>query len=80
MSKNILLLVAAIISSSCTSTAYRPEPLPLPSEPELPRIAAGDLQCLSPDAYSRLVKRDRMRRQYAAQLAEIIKSTRSNKQ
>lgn len=80
MSKSILLLIAAIISSSCTSTTiYRPDPLPLPAEPELPRIAAEDLQCLSQDAYRRLVKRDRVRRQYAEKLAEIIKSTRSNK-
>lgn len=77
MSRIILLLTSAIILSSCSSVVYRTDPLPLPPPPVLPRIKAPELQCLSADAYRRLVERDRKRRQYSEQLAEIIKSTRS---
>ncbi len=39
-----------------------------PARPSLPPLDASELQCLSDDAYKRLLLRDQLRRQYAEQL------------
>ena len=81
MRKTVLLAAAAIIStaigSGCarTRTVYLAEDLPLPDRPVLPRLTPGELQCLSEDAYYRLMMRDMLRRQYAEELETIIRST-----
>ncbi|WP_026279093.1 hypothetical protein [Thioalkalivibrio sp. ARh3] len=73
-----LALAAAIISSSgCATTeyVYVAEPLPLPDRPALPRIAASDLECLTDEAYERLVERDALQDTHIERLKAIIEST-----
>lgn len=79
-----MLAVATILMAigsglvGCTSAPevrYIQEPLALPPRPVLPRLSADDVQCLTDDAYRRLVARDIGRRQYAEQLEAIIQST-----
>lgn len=74
-------LAAAIIfltltSTGCaTRTEYQLAPLPMPPRPDLPRLDAADLECLSDDAYDRLVRRDLARRHYSDELEAVIRST-----
>lgn len=78
---NALKLAAAIILISIGNGCAAPEvryvidPLPLPARPVLPALSADDLACISIDAYHRLVERERLRREYAEKLEEIIKAT-----
>lgn len=82
---NALKLAAAIIlitaGSGCAApeVRYVIEPLPLPARPVLPAIGEAELMCLSDDAYHRLVERERLRREYAEKLEEIIKATHDTK-
>lgn len=81
--KNWLPAIAAILAmsgSGCasTETRYKPTPLPLPERPLLPAVEAEELQCISADAYGRLVTRQRLLREYAEDLEIIIKSTRND--
>lgn len=91
MTKRAFMLVAAIIlmaaGSGCAAKIIVPPvapetvtksvfaPLPLPDRPVLPPLSAEDMNCLSDDAYRRLVARDRLRRQYAEDLETIIRAT-----
>jgi len=71
-------LFLALILSGCSTTQpveYVTTPLPLPPRPELPAISGEQLQCLSDETYSAIVKRDRGRREYAETLEAIIQST-----
>ena len=79
-----MLAVATILMAigsglaGCTSAPevrYIQEPLTLPPRPVLPRLSADDVQCLTADAYRRLVTRDMGRRQYAEELEAVIRST-----
>ena len=87
MRRHALMLAAVIISTAigsagCGRTAeirYRQEPLPLPSRPALPALSAGEMECLSDDAYARLVRRDLQRRQYAEELEAIIRATHGSR-
>lgn len=74
-----LILGAAALAAGCaTRTEYVTVALPLPPRPELPTIAAERLMCLSDAAYAAIVIRDRRLRQYAQQLAAMIRSTHDN--
>ncbi len=84
MRRRAYLMAAAIISMATGSLVgcsvapeirYIQEPLTLPPRPVLPRLSADDVQCLTDDAYRRLVERDMYRRQYAEELEAIIRST-----
>jgi hypothetical protein len=72
--KSLLILAAVIISSSCSTIATVPE-LPIPPDLVLPKIDSGSLECLSDDAYSNLVRRDRLLQQRIQTLINIIRST-----
>lgn len=66
------------IGSGCAQTPevrYVTRPLTLPPRPALPVLVPADVQCLSDDAYRRLVERDRQRRNYAEILEAIIRAT-----
>ncbi len=83
MHRHALMLAAVIISTAIGSVGcarapeirYLLEPLSLPPRPTLPALSAGELECLSDDAYARLVRRDLQRRHYAEELEVIIRST-----
>lgn len=69
----LLAAVAALALSGCaTRTVYVVPELPLPPAPTLPTISAGELSCLSDQAYEALAVRDALRRAYADQLRAII--------
>lgn len=70
-----IIIAAALAGCAAPEVRYQTVPLPLPPRPELPRIYGEELQCLSEDAYRRIVERDRMRRAYAEQLEAVILST-----
>lgn len=72
-------IILTLIISGCETVRYVSSPLPLPARPVLPQIESKALQCLSPETYSDLVKRDMLRRQYANNLELIIESTHKDK-
>lgn len=81
----ILLIATALITAISCSWRNKPEPqvqyvpvvvhLPLPPRPMLPPVDAAQIECLTDDVVRLIVQRDQMRRNYAAQLETIIKST-----
>ncbi len=82
-----LIVLASITVTSC-SWGQRPEPvihympvvvkLPLPPPPVLPAIEASHISCLTDDAVRAILKRDKLRRDYADQLEIVINSTHIN--
>jgi len=64
--------IAIILISSCTT--FMPVDLPIPPEPTYPKIKSSELQCLSDQAYTNLVKRDRMKSAHIKTLEGIIRS------
>ncbi|MDH5185204.1 MAG: hypothetical protein OEX12_15080 [Gammaproteobacteria bacterium] len=71
----ITLIGAGSGGCAHTEMVYVSERLSLPVRPILPSLSSDDLQCLSDDAYRRLVERNRLRREYAEEMEVIIKST-----
>ena len=68
--------IATLLLTACsTQPVYITQPLPLPDRPDLPTLQATELQCLTDDAYQRLVTRDILLRQYSEQCEAVIKST-----
>ena len=75
------VIILTIVGSTgflgtCTKTVYEPVPLDRPPRPELPTVSAHELECLSDAAFSALLDRERMRREYTEELEVIIDSTR----
>ena len=70
----VLILLAAIISSSCATTATVAV-LPIPERPVLPSIPESELTCISDDAYRALVLRDKLWSGHVETLENIIRST-----
>ena len=75
--RGIAIILTILGSTACThvETQYITSPLTIPERPVLPVLSADDLQCLSDDAYRRLVERNRLRREYAEEMEVIIRST-----
>lgn len=81
--KALMLVIATswiIIGSGCASEPVKVfvpviEPLPIPSRPVLPALSAAEVKDLSNEALTKLIRRDRLRRQYCEQLEAIILST-----
>lgn len=72
----VALCVAVSLIMGCAATQeYVPVALTLPDKPTLPVIKSEELQCLSDDAYTRLVQRDRIQRGHINVLEAIITST-----
>lgn len=63
-----------VISSGCTTLPGQPR-LPLPPPPDLPRISEAELQCLTDDAYLKLLERDRRQAGHIRELQGIIRAT-----
>ncbi len=69
----VLFVVWLLVGCSTHSYLYRPVPAALvPKKPDLPTVQAAELQCLSNDSYLRLANRDRLQRQYAAELRALL--------
>lgn len=68
-----LLAVWLLVGCSSTQIEYRPIPMHLiPLVPDLPKIKANDLSCLSSDTYLELATRDRLLRQYGNELRTLL--------
>jgi len=70
-----LLILAALVSGCAAQPTFVTNPLPLPVRPVLETVSDSELECLSDDAYERLVLRDMKRRQFAEELEAVIIST-----
>ena len=71
----VIVVIIAIILSSCATTIPLVVKMPLPPELILPKINGDLLQCLTDNAYSNIVKRDKLQSQRRATLRQIIMST-----
>ena len=67
-------LLALTLLAGCTTTVYRPVTLPLPLRPVLAPVKADALQCLTPDAYTTIVNRERGYKTWGLELEAIIKA------
>ncbi|MCG5538960.1 hypothetical protein [Halorhodospira sp. 9622] len=54
---------------------YVQEPVPVPPRPDVPTVAAGELECLSDDAYRALAERDAVLEAHIARLERLIRTT-----
>lgn len=73
-----LALATVVISSSgCAGvrTKFMQDPLPVPERPELPKVGAASLACLSDEAYEALAKRDALQAAHIRLLEVIILTT-----
>lgn len=75
MKSIVLGMATVVILSSCTRTVYVTTPLTVPPEPELVKIQAEDLSCLSDEAYMKLVDRKLQRDKYESRMRAILEST-----
>jgi hypothetical protein len=79
--KRLLILALMILGSGCATeqvterTVYINTKLPLPERPVLPTWEPKDMACLDDLTKIKMKERDRMRKNYAEELEEIIKST-----
>jgi len=71
----IIVVIIVIILSSCATTIPLVVKMPLPPELILPKINGDSLQCLTDNAYSNIVKRDKLQSQRRTTLRQIIMST-----
>lgn len=72
--KILILLSVITLIASCQTIAVVPQ-LPLPEKPVLPAIVGDDLSCLSDEAYTALVRRDKLQDNYINTLRTIIETT-----
>lgn len=68
-----LLAVWLLVGCSSPRIEYRPVPRYLiPLAPDLPKIPASDLGCLSDETYLKLATRDRLLRLHADELRALL--------
>lgn len=70
----LILLSATTSIASCASTPTTTV-LQVPSRPALPVITGEELQCLSVEAYLKLVIRDKLLHSHVETLEQVIRST-----
>jgi hypothetical protein len=73
-----LALIALLLLAGCT-TAYRYVAVPqhlLPLQSELPRITESELECLTDEAYTRLVEREQEIRYELEQYRALLGKSR----
>ena len=72
MARNLLAL-ALLAGCAAPRIEYRPIPDGLiPEKPALPTVSADELHCLSDDAYTALVERDRLLRDYSGKCRALL--------
>lgn len=72
------MIFIGVCVSGCTpqiQTVYKVQPLHHPSRPILPKVKAGELQCLDQPTFQKLYDRQRLITDYAVTLESIIDST-----
>jgi hypothetical protein len=69
------LFTVILLVGCASSLEYVPVALTLPPRPILPEVKSAELQCLSDDAYTLLVQRERLQRGHINVLEAIIMST-----
>lgn len=69
------VLAMALLTACASGIEYVPVVLTLPNRPILPTVQGAELRCLSDDAYTRLVQRDRLQRGHIEVLEAVIVST-----
>lgn len=78
-SLNSLLIAASLLAlSACAAQPeirYVSNPVPLPPQPELPKIQAEELECIGDEIYRRLVKRELLQRHHITILENLIRTT-----
>lgn len=72
------LVIAALLLVGCAQPLVKPMDLDRPARPTLPTVKASELQCLDPDTYRRLVRREQIRRDYCEKLETTIDAARGN--
>jgi hypothetical protein len=77
MRSSVLVVVTAIILSSCSLLPARQVsvPLPIPVEPSWIKITTEELNCLTQEVYEKLLRRDLQHNGFEARLLAILKST-----
>lgn len=65
-----LILIAILTLTGCASTGQKI--IPLPKAPTVPTITVGEAACMSDAAWGRLLRRDLLRREYAAVLRQEL--------
>lgn len=79
----VILIPIAIVAlliwllAGCTTHSYLYQPMPsylIPAKPELPKVKAAEMACLSDDTYARLANRDRLRQQYEDELRALLET------
>ena len=71
-------LLLALLLVGCVPkpvVVYQTAELRVPSRPVLPTVSGAELQCLSDDAYTRLVVRERAIQRHVEMLESLIEST-----
>lgn len=76
MWKKLATATAVILSISACCRHGTPVELPRVHYPELPRVEAADLRCLSQDAYVALVERDSRLQAALRECIAVIESTK----
>ena len=69
-----LALSASLEACTSVQVVHRPIALPLPERPVLERVEAPAVQCLSDEAYSKLVKRQSALKVWGLKLEAVIKA------
>ena len=77
---SIIPLLLALAACAPVEVRYAPVPLPMPERPELPRIQAEDVRCLSDDAWATIVRREQALRHYAEEFEAIIRANNEKTQ
>ena len=68
-----LLVMLGLSGCANPHVEYRPVPIHLiPARQILPTVRAGELECLSDDAYLRLAERNRMQQQQIDELRALL--------
>lgn len=72
------LILSALLATGCAAqpeVRYVSQPVPLPPQPELPKIQAEEIECLSDETYRKLVKRELLQLYHINALENLIKTT-----
>lgn len=86
MKKLIAVLITSLVISGCTpkevvkeKLVYVAIPVNLPQKPNIPKIPAESLSCLTDDQINSLIKRDTIIKSYIADLEANIEATHDTK-
>ena len=69
-----VLALAFCLTACASTTDVRPLTLPLPARPTLMPVAPAAVQCLSKDAYTVIVNRERALRTWGESMEAIIQA------